>query len=61
MLVSSRTYSSLPDNRAHTHTQFLFINATFQPSPDEVIADLFKCFQSDGKLVVNYATTAAWG
>ena len=43
------------------NAQFLFVNCTFQPSPDETVADLFKCFQSDGKLVVNYATTAAWG
>jgi len=40
---------------------FLFINCTFQPSPDEQVADLFKCFHNNGKLVVNYCTTAAWG
>eukprot|EP01102_Stenamoeba_stenopodia_P010898 TRINITY_DN3321_c0_g1_i2.p1 TRINITY_DN3321_c0_g1~~TRINITY_DN3321_c0_g1_i2.p1 ORF type:complete len:124 (+),score=28.43 TRINITY_DN3321_c0_g1_i2:230-601(+) len=40
---------------------FLFINCTFQPSPDEQISDLFKCFHNNGKLVVNYCMTAAWG
>jgi ubiquitin-like protein ATG12 len=40
---------------------YLFINASFQPSPDESVADLFKCFHNNGKLVINYANTAAWG
>jgi len=44
-----------------TDTLFLFINSTFQPSPDETVADLFKCFHQNGKLVVSYCTTAAWG
>jgi ubiquitin-like protein ATG12 len=40
---------------------FLFINCTFQPAPDEIVADLFRCFHNNGKLVVNYCTTPAWG
>eukprot|EP00026_Physarum_polycephalum_P021533 Phypoly_transcript_24839.p1 GENE.Phypoly_transcript_24839~~Phypoly_transcript_24839.p1 ORF type:complete len:124 (+),score=18.55 Phypoly_transcript_24839:116-487(+) len=40
---------------------FLFVNSTFQPSPDEIVADLAKCFHNNGKLIVNYCTTAAWG
>lgn len=40
---------------------FLFVNCTFQPAPDEIVADLFRCFHNNGKLIVNYATTPAWG
>eukprot|EP01112_Ceratiomyxa_fruticulosa_P010178 TRINITY_DN2683_c0_g1_i1.p3 TRINITY_DN2683_c0_g1~~TRINITY_DN2683_c0_g1_i1.p3 ORF type:complete len:121 (-),score=22.52 TRINITY_DN2683_c0_g1_i1:40-402(-) len=44
-----------------TDSLFLFVNCTFQPSPDEIISELFKCFHNNGKLVINYCTTAAWG
>jgi len=44
-----------------TDPLFLFINCAFQPNPEEIVSDLFKCFQSDGKLVVNYCSTMAWG
>jgi len=40
---------------------FIFVNSTFQPSPDDVVSELFKCFHQNGKLVINYATTQAWG
>ncbi|ELR12941.1 Autophagyrelated protein 12, putative [Acanthamoeba castellanii str. Neff] len=44
-----------------TDPLFLFVNGAFQPNPEEVIADLFKCFHNSGQLVINYCTTAAWG
>eukprot|EP01099_Mayorella_cantabrigiensis_P004126 TRINITY_DN3104_c0_g2_i1.p1 TRINITY_DN3104_c0_g2~~TRINITY_DN3104_c0_g2_i1.p1 ORF type:complete len:163 (-),score=46.91 TRINITY_DN3104_c0_g2_i1:309-797(-) len=40
---------------------FLFINSTFQPSPDEIIENLFKCFHVNGKLEIQYCFTPAWG
>ncbi|CAO3633432.1 unnamed protein product [Mucor fragilis] len=40
---------------------FLYINSAFSPSPDETISNLHKCFNTDGHLIVNYCTTAAWG
>jgi len=40
---------------------FIFINSAFQPSPDESVGEIYKCFQNDGKLIVNYSTTQAWG
>jgi len=43
------------------HPLFLFINRSFQPAPDEIVSDLFKCFHSDGKLVISYCSTPAWG
>ncbi|KAG0617790.1 hypothetical protein M758_4G015200 [Ceratodon purpureus] len=43
------------------HWQFLYINSAFSPTPDENIWDLFENFGIDGKLVVNYACSMAWG
>eukprot|EP01128_Nolandella_sp_AFSM9_P010205 TRINITY_DN701_c3_g1_i1.p1 TRINITY_DN701_c3_g1~~TRINITY_DN701_c3_g1_i1.p1 ORF type:complete len:126 (+),score=26.77 TRINITY_DN701_c3_g1_i1:25-378(+) len=40
---------------------FLFINRSFQPTPEAVVSDLFKCFHDKEKLVVYYSTTPAWG
>merc|ERR1711916_150990 len=34
---------------------FLFINSTFQPSPDEWISDLVLSFHNNGVLIVNYS------
>lgn len=42
--------------------QFLYVNSAFAPAPDEIVGNLHKCFRdSKGDLVVNYATTPAWG
>jgi len=40
---------------------YVFVNSAFQPHPDEIIRDLYRCFQNDGKLVLNYCNTVAWG
>ncbi|CAO3669043.1 unnamed protein product [Rhizopus stolonifer] len=40
---------------------FLYVNSAFSPSPDETIANLHKCFNTDNHLIINYCTTAAWG
>ncbi|CAH7671107.1 ubiquitin-like autophagy protein Apg12-domain-containing protein [Phakopsora pachyrhizi] len=40
---------------------FLYINSSFSPSPDDTVSNLFKCFSTDGHLIVNYSSTAAWG
>ncbi|KAG9306351.1 hypothetical protein G9A89_018234 [Geosiphon pyriformis] len=40
---------------------FLYINSAFSPAPDEIVANLHKCFNTDGHLIINYCTTAAWG
>ncbi|POW04247.1 hypothetical protein PSTT_10564 [Puccinia striiformis] len=29
--------------------------------PDETVSNLYKCFSTDGHLIVNYSSTAAWG
>uniref|UniRef100_A0A8C4R8L8 Ubiquitin-like protein ATG12 n=1 Tax=Eptatretus burgeri TaxID=7764 RepID=A0A8C4R8L8_EPTBU len=40
---------------------FLYVNQSFAPSPDQVIGSLYECFGSDGKLVLHYCKSLAWG
>ena len=40
---------------------FLYVNQSFAPSPDQLIRNLHECFGSDGKLVLYYAKSQAWG
>ncbi|XP_023945510.1 autophagy protein 12-like [Bicyclus anynana] len=40
---------------------FLYVNQTFAPSPDQIIKNLYECFGTDGKLVLHYCKTQAWG
>ncbi|XP_041362943.1 ubiquitin-like protein ATG12 isoform X2 [Gigantopelta aegis] len=40
---------------------FFYVNQTFSPSPDTEVGVLFDCFGSDGKLVLHYCLTQAWG
>ncbi|KAI9287416.1 putative autophagy-related protein 12 [Umbelopsis sp. AD052] len=48
-------------NYAPSEALFLYINSAFAPAPDEIISNLYKSFGTEGFLVVNYCTTAAWG
>ncbi|OAY36423.1 ubiquitin-like protein ATG12 [Manihot esculenta] len=45
----------------HRETVFVYINSAFSPNPDELVIDLFNNFGVDGKLLVNYACSMAWG
>uniref|UniRef100_A0A453R2M5 Ubiquitin-like protein ATG12 n=1 Tax=Aegilops tauschii subsp. strangulata TaxID=200361 RepID=A0A453R2M5_AEGTS len=45
----------------HQDTVFLYVNSAFSPNPDELISDLYNNFGIDGQLVVNYASSMAWG
>jgi ubiquitin-like protein ATG12 len=47
--------------QVHRETLFVYINSGFSPNPDENIWNLFENFGIDGKLVVNYACSMAWG
>ncbi|KAK0450290.1 APG12-domain-containing protein [Desarmillaria tabescens] len=38
-----------------------YINLAFSPAPDDTVSNLYKSFATDGHLIVNYSTTAAWG
>ncbi|KAK3089267.1 hypothetical protein FSP39_002208 [Pinctada imbricata] len=40
---------------------FLYVNQSFAPAPDTLVGTVFDCFGSDGKLVLHYCRTQAWG
>ncbi|XP_062395398.1 ubiquitin-like protein ATG12 [Sardina pilchardus] len=40
---------------------FIYVNQSFAPSPDQEVGILFECFSSDGKLVLHYCKSQAWG
>ena len=40
---------------------FLYVNQSFSPSLDTEVGSIFDCFGSDGKLVLHYCKTQAWG
>ncbi|KIJ47473.1 hypothetical protein M422DRAFT_59511 [Sphaerobolus stellatus SS14] len=44
-----------------TDPLFTYINLSFSPAPDDLVINLYKCFSTDGHLIVNYSSTAAWG
>ncbi|KAL6537394.1 Ubiquitin-like protein [Orobanche minor] len=45
----------------HRDAVFVYVNSAFSPNPDELVRDLYNNFGIDGKLVVNYACSMAWG
>ncbi|MEE6483229.1 hypothetical protein FKM82_013474 [Ascaphus truei] len=40
---------------------FVYVNQSFAPSPDQEVGTLYECFGSDGKLVLHYCKSQAWG
>lgn len=42
-------------------TIFLYVAQAFAPSLDQQIKNLYECFGADGKLVLHYSKTPAWG
>ncbi|XP_047217883.1 ubiquitin-like protein ATG12 isoform X1 [Girardinichthys multiradiatus] len=40
---------------------FIYVHQSFAPSPDQEVGVLFDCFASDGKLVLHYCKSQAWG
>ncbi|XP_046647311.1 autophagy protein 12-like [Daphnia pulicaria] len=40
---------------------FFYVNQSFAPSLDQTVQNLFDCFGSDGKLILAYCRTQAWG
>ncbi|KAJ1967732.1 Ubiquitin-like protein, partial [Dimargaris xerosporica] len=33
---------------------FVYISSAFAPAPDETIENLYRCFETEGQLIVNY-------
>lgn len=45
-----------------SETLFLYVRQSFAPSLDQTIENLYNCFGSgDGKLILHYSRTQAWG
>ncbi|XP_063711157.1 autophagy protein 12-like [Symsagittifera roscoffensis] len=42
-------------------SMFLYVNQAFAPSLDSVLKHLHDCYNIDGKLMIHYCTTQAWG
>lgn len=40
---------------------FLYVNQTFAPAPDQVLKNLYNCYGADGKLILHYCKSQAWG
>ncbi|KAF5282139.1 hypothetical protein FQR65_LT02836 [Abscondita terminalis] len=40
---------------------FLYVNQTFAPSPDQIVKNLYDCYNTDGRLILHYCKTQAWG
>ncbi|XP_030761004.1 autophagy protein 12-like [Sitophilus oryzae] len=40
---------------------FLYVNQSFAPSPDQIVRNLYDCYNSEGTLVLHYCNTQAWG
>ena len=45
----------------NSESLFLYVNQSFAPSPDRNVGVLYDCFGADGKLILHYAKTQAWG
>lgn len=41
--------------------QFLYVNQSFAPSPDQIVRNLYDCYETDGKLILHYCKSQAWG
>lgn len=41
--------------------QFLYVNQAFAPAPDQIVRNIYDCYGSDGKLVLHYCKSQAWG
>lgn len=40
---------------------YLYCGSGFSPTPDQLLQDLFDCFQSNGELIIFYGIQEAWG
>lgn len=40
---------------------FLYVNQTFAPALDQTIKNLYDCYGADGKLIIHYCKSPAWG
>lgn len=46
---------------APSESLFLYVNQCFAPAMDAEIGSLYDCFSVEGKLILHYCKTQAWG
>ncbi|CAH8459850.1 unnamed protein product [Heterobilharzia americana] len=46
---------------APSESLFLYVNQCFAPAMDAEIGPLYDCFSVEGKLILHYCKTQAWG
>ena len=56
-----RKILKLQSSSVSSSSLFLYINAAFVPAPDELLGDLYDCFNVRGELVIHYSLQEAWG
>lgn len=40
---------------------YLYCGSSFSPTPDQILQDLYDCFQVDGELTITYGLQESWG
>lgn len=48
-------------NDFSSQLQFVYVNQTFAPAPDQTIKNLYDCYGTNGKLILHYSKSPAWG
>lgn len=61
MALRYASTTTLLRHSCHLPPQFAYLKDSFCPSPEERVGVLFSAFGVDGRLVVSYACTPAWG
>ncbi|XP_050521991.1 ubiquitin-like protein ATG12 [Daktulosphaira vitifoliae] len=44
-----------------TDSLFLYVNQAFAPSPDQTMKNLYDCYNTNGRIILHYCRTQAWG
>ncbi|BEI82881.1 hypothetical protein CcaverHIS002_0307490 [Cutaneotrichosporon cavernicola] len=74
-IMKNNVFKISANNKFHTVNSFLrkqlgfkagdplftYINGAFAPTPDDIVGNLYDCFQTGERLIVNYSNTQAWG
>lgn len=58
---TAATLSAFLKRRLRLSTVHLYISSLFEPTPDEVLSNLFNLFKTNNELVVSYCEVVAFG
>lgn len=61
LVTSSFLFVVIAANIITEYLQFLYVNQTFAPSPDQILKNLYECYGTQNKLTLHYSITQAWG